>query len=378
MGQALQLALYAPRAYTQGNSYWRRIPMPAKTPASRPAFLSIRFKVLIPLMILLTSTFICTYSGSQYFLKTVIIRSMKQEAVYIRDAALLCLDPDMLGELTRDAQADPKTDWRLDDRYIELQECLLYGNINYERASLFTYYKTGENTFAYGVDGWQITYDAKLEDMIPFGEEMTLDLVGEEVYELLPEGLLGEKATEELSFDEEAEVSYFDLASPIQDRSGKMVGGIIVVVDANEFIESVDTLSILLFGIFIIIYFLIAFIVLVITGSATSQLRTLDAAARRVAEGDYTPVKVKKQVIGDEVSILAGVFNTMLEKIRGREEVLKQRVAELEIVIDCTKRKKQVQEIVDSEFFQDLAARAAKIRQRKPDDKEKPSDDSGK
>jgi HAMP domain-containing protein len=353
--------------------------MSAKTSASKSVFLSIRFKVLIPLMVLLTGIFICTYSGSQYFLRTVIIRSMKQEAVYIRDAALLCLDPGMLRELTRDAQADPQTDWRLDDRYIELQECLLYGNINYERASIFTYYKTGENTFAYGVDGWQITYDSKIEDMIPFGEEMTLELVGDAVYGLLPDGWLGEKATEELSFDEETEVSYFDLASPIQDESGKTVGGVIVVVDANEFIENVDTLSIVLVLIFIFIYLLITFIVLWITGSATSQLRTLNAAALRVAEGDYSPVKVKKQVVSDEVANLAGVFNTMLEKVHGREQVLKQRVAELEIVIDSGKREKQVQEIVDSEFFQDLAARAARIRgPKKGNDQEKPPDDSGK
>jgi methyl-accepting chemotaxis protein len=350
--------------------------------AKRP-FLSIRFKVLIPLMILLTVIFIVTYFGSQKFLKTTIFRFMKQEAASVRDAALNCIDPDMLGELTRDAQADPETDWRADDRYAEIQECLIYENINYERAVIFTYYQNDEGAFVFGVDGW-VEDESEEEESIPFGEEITAETVGDVVFEsmsngLLADGLMAESNTDELYYDDEEESSFFGLASPIQDESGETVGGIDVLVNANDFIENMDTLSLLLFAIFIVIYFLITAIVLWITGSATSQLRALNAVALRVAEGDYTPVKVKPQAVSDEVANLGGVFNTMLEKVRGREETLKQRVAELEIVIDSTKRKEDVQEIVDSEFFQDLATRAAKIRAaRKQNDQEDKSGDSSK
>lgn len=340
--------------------------MPAKTKASKSPFLSIRFKVLIPLMILLTGIFIITYAGSQKFLKTIIFRFMKQEAAAVRDAALNCIDPDMLRELTRDAQADPEADWIEDDRYVEIQECLLYGNINYERAAVFTYYQTDEGTFAFGVDGW-VEYDAAAEESVPFGEEITSETVGEVVFEsmsngLLENGLAAESTYDELFYDDEEDVSFFGLASPILDESGRAVGGIDVLVNASEFIENVDTLSVFLFAIFIAIYLLIAAIILGIIGSATAQLHTLNAAARRVAEGDYTSIKVKPQAVDDEVANLAVVFNTMLEKVRGREETLKQRVAELEIVIDSKKRQENVKEIVDSEFFQDLAARAAQIR----------------
>jgi hypothetical protein len=352
-------------------------PMSAKPPASKPAFLSIRFKVLIPLMFLLTIIFCITYSASQSFLKTFIIRFMKQEAVYVRDNALKCIDPDMLGELTRDAQADPETDWRKDDRYIKLQECLVNGNINQERASIFTYYQTGENTFAYGIKD-----DVKNENPVPFGEEMTMEKLGglwEYDYGLLTEGLLGEKVTDGLYYDEVADVNLFKLVSPIQNRSGKTIGGIVVLVKADEFIYNLDTLTIVLLGIFILIYVFITFIVLVVIGGATSQLHTLNTAAVRVAEGNYTPVKVKKQVVSDEVSNLARVFNIMLEKVRGREEILKKRVTELEIVIDSDKRSKQVKEIVDSEFFQGLTERAVRIRaSRKRGDQEKKSGDDGK
>jgi HAMP domain-containing protein len=357
--------------------------MPTKTPASKSAFLSIRFKVLLPLMILLTVIFIATYAGSQKFLKTIIFRFMKQETVSVRDAVLNCIDPDMLSELTRDAQADPETDWREDDHYIEIQECMIYENINYERAAIFTYYQNDEEAFAFGVDGW-VESGSEDEESIPFGEEITVETVGDIVFEsmsngLLANGLVAESSQDELYYDDEVEASFFGLASPILDESGRTVGGIVVLVNASDFIENVDTLSFLLFAIFIVIYFLITAIVLMITGSATSQLRALNTTALRVAEGDYTPVKVKSQAVNDEVTNLATVFNTMLEKVRGREETLKQRVAELEIVIDTNKRQAEVQEIVDSEFFQDLSARAAKIRAaRKQADQEDKSGDSDK
>jgi hypothetical protein len=340
------------------------------TKVSKPAFLSIRFKVLIPLMFLLTIVFCIMYFASQSFLRTVISRFMKQESMYIRNAVVACIDPDMLGGLTQDAQADPATDWRKDDRFVKVHDCLVDGNINRERASIFTYYQTGENTFAYGVRD-----DAEIADAAPFGEEITMEKLGGiwgKDYGLLAGGLSGESFSDELYYDEATDVNLFDIASPIQDGAGNTVGGVFVVVKANDFIYDLDSLTLMLLGIFVFIYIFIALVVLGVIGGATSQLRALNKAAVRVAEGDYTPVKVRKQWVGDEVFNLAGVFNTMLEKVRGREETLKKRVTELEIVIDASKKNKQVQEIVDSEFFQGLTERATRIRaSRKRDDQGK-------
>ena len=44
---------------------------------------------------------------------------------------------------------------------------------------------------------------------------------------------------------------------------------------------------------------------------------------------------------------------------------LRAQVAELRIVIDETKKEQQVSEIVDSEYFQELEARAKQMRERK-------------
>jgi hypothetical protein len=57
----------------------------------------------------------------------------------------------------------------------------------------------------------------------------------------------------------------------------------------------------------------------------------------------------------------------MVGKVRQREQSLRRQVEELRIEIDVAKRQKQVSEIVDSDFFQDLQTRARALRQRKRD-----------
>jgi hypothetical protein len=55
----------------------------------------------------------------------------------------------------------------------------------------------------------------------------------------------------------------------------------------------------------------------------------------------------------------------MVDKVRLREQALRQQVEELRIEIDETNRQKQVSEIVESDFFQGLQERARTMRQRK-------------
>jgi HAMP domain-containing protein len=67
----------------------------------------------------------------------------------------------------------------------------------------------------------------------------------------------------------------------------------------------------------------------------------------------------------DELGQLARVFQAMAQQIYVREQKLKQQVQELRIEINETKRQKQVQEIVESDFFQDLASKAQTLRKRR-------------
>ena len=67
----------------------------------------------------------------------------------------------------------------------------------------------------------------------------------------------------------------------------------------------------------------------------------------------------------DEINTLSGVFTIMVDKVHQREQALRQQVEELKIEIDENKRQKQVSEIVESDFFQQLQERARTLRQRK-------------
>jgi len=97
-----------------------------------------------------------------------------------------------------------------------------------------------------------------------------------------------------------------------------------------------------------------------------SRLARLNEGVARV--GTTGDLSVHIDLPGkDEMSRLATTFNSTLRALREslhREEVLQQQVAELRIEIDEAKKAKAVEEIVDTDYFRDLAARASDMRRR--------------
>ncbi len=81
----------------------------------------------------------------------------------------------------------------------------------------------------------------------------------------------------------------------------------------------------------------------------------------------------------DELSLLAGTINDMLQALQEsltREKHLKLEVDALRIEIDEVKQKEQVDEIVDSNFFQDLQSKAESIRNRHRPKEDAPDDEA--
>ena len=66
----------------------------------------------------------------------------------------------------------------------------------------------------------------------------------------------------------------------------------------------------------------------------------------------------------DEIGQLARVFKHMAHEVYVREQRLKQQVRDLRIEVDEAKRNKQVKEIVETDFFQDLTQKAQALRKR--------------
>ena len=66
----------------------------------------------------------------------------------------------------------------------------------------------------------------------------------------------------------------------------------------------------------------------------------------------------------DEIGRLAKVFDRMARQVRAREERLEREVRELSVQIDETKRRRQVAEVTETDYFRDLQRRAEELRGR--------------
>lgn len=67
---------------------------------------------------------------------------------------------------------------------------------------------------------------------------------------------------------------------------------------------------------------------------------------------------------GDEIGQLARVFKRMAQEVYSREQQLKQQVRDLRIEVDEARRSRHVQEIVETDFFQNLVIKAKALRSR--------------
>src|SRR5207249_9657301 len=66
----------------------------------------------------------------------------------------------------------------------------------------------------------------------------------------------------------------------------------------------------------------------------------------------------------DELGQLARVFDRMAREVYAREQRLKQQVEALRVEIDQAAREREVAEITETEYFQQLEQRAGELRAR--------------
>lgn len=160
--------------------------------------------------------------------------------------------------------------------------------------------------------------------------------------------------------------SWISVYIPLRDDRGNIVAMLGADIEASHVAEVQQEIRdrvVLAFG---ITYGTLFLLVYVVSGVFTKPLNQLTTVAERIGEGDYSQnfSEIQTTRVEDEISTLAQVFELMVSKVRQREETLKQQVAELKIEIDQAKRQKQVSEIVDTDFFQDLVIKARRMRGR--------------
>jgi CRP-like cAMP-binding protein len=93
------------------------------------------------------------------------------------------------------------------------------------------------------------------------------------------------------------------------------------------------------------------------------QFARVTAAAQAVEAGIYQPESLDEVAQReDELGQLARVFQRMVRQVYAREQELRKQVAGLRIEMDEARKARQVAEITESEYFQNLKARARQLR----------------
>ncbi len=158
--------------------------------------------------------------------------------------------------------------------------------------------------------------------------------------------------------------SWISAYRPILDSKGNQVGamGIDFTADyVNQVRKGVlDSIGIA----FIITYALMFVMVALISRLFTQPLVKLTRITEEITKGNYNQNfdTLTSSLFPDEIVTLTFAYEAALGSVRGVVENLTNQVVELQIVIDESQRKKNVSEIVESDFFRDLQMKAQKMR----------------
>lgn len=106
---------------------------------------------------------------------------------------------------------------------------------------------------------------------------------------------------------------------------------------------------------------------------ATTYIENAIDWSKRIAAGNYSFAEEQMEIVQativdskqpdeERANRFLGTFFRMVEEVRAREDELKQQLNQLKIEIDHARRKKEVDELTQSEFFLELKAKSEKLR----------------
>jgi HAMP domain-containing protein len=155
--------------------------------------------------------------------------------------------------------------------------------------------------------------------------------------------------------------------APILDENGEAVAIVGVDMEASEVLQMQARIRTTSIAVFLLAFASVFLAVIFASGAITKPLNQIMEAARNL-ENDkpYDPTQLRDVTDNtDELGMLARVFDEMAVQVQQRTEKLKEEVVQLRIEIDETKRKKQVSEIVESEYFKQLKEKTSALRKKR-------------
>jgi len=119
-------------------------------------------------------------------------------------------------------------------------------------------------------------------------------------------------------------------------------------------------------GIAVIVVASVAVLVaLLLARSIVKPIGALTKTATELEQGDYNLDELNQvSKSDDDIGNLVRVFTKMAEEVKAREQKLKQQLVELQIEIDQAKKERQVAEITETDYFQELQKKAKQMRRK--------------
>ncbi|MGF1577439.1 MAG: hypothetical protein ACFCU9_16145 [Cyanophyceae cyanobacterium] len=332
-------------------------PVPETKPASRQWFLSLRTKLLVGYTVVFSAVFGGAYYWFYDYSTERAMKRIEQDLTDTLAGAVNGINGDTFEALVTEVPAPEDQPYPEDERFWALIDWLKVVHSLEPRASAYTFIAGSEpgellwvaDSFTFLRPADQVSYLESYtnpESRITLGlQELTLSM---------------EPYTDPWGY-------WVSAYTPLRNSEGEIIGGIGMDFQANYVYEIQEGIQDSMLSSFLITYGSLSVLLFFVSGVLTKPLNTLQNVAEQIGRGEYGEGKVRLQSfihakLKDELSSLAEVFALMVGKVEEREAGLKQQIVELKIEIDEKKRNLQVSEIVESDFFSDLKAKAKIMR----------------
>ena len=321
---------------------------------------SLRYKILIGFFLIFSAAFAFAYYWFWQYSTNTAMGRIQQDLADTLHGTILGIDGDEFEALVKEGIPDENGLPSKDPRYIAHQDWLM---------SVYEIEPRAFNTYTYvkGVGPDEVLWIGdNYRDIFP-QQENTKFL---EPYTHTPEswimrGFEKEVVNPNLYSDPWGE--HLSAYGPIKNSKDFVVGAVGIDFRA-EYVRQVQsgilrTMLVSLFVAYVILFILIY----LMSSLMTNPIIKLARAAELVGEGDYQQdfSPLIKTRLPDEINVLASNFSIMVSKVFHREQTLRKQVEELKIEIDEARRSRQVEEIVETDFFRDLQAKADRMRSRR-------------
>ncbi len=361
------------------------------TPLKRPVkFISLQTKLIVGFTLIFTIVFASTYYWFYTFARDEALFQIK-EGLYdtIKGATETGIlnDKDTVQYINGDnmekliSEGTIRADGLSDDPlYWEQINTLCAIRRIEPRASLYTYIPSEKPGYLIFITSWGwCTEGATSDNFATFKQEIEFDNVVPNIEGLNQIVFQNDSeqswcthedpsCTPELYTDPYG--SWVSAYAPIKNSDGKTVAALGVDFKASYVNQVQREILNKIYFAFGITYAILILLVYFVAQTLTRPMSGLAKAAEQIGEGNYE-VGIKylselnlSEKYPDEIETLQRVFNGMIDKVYKREQNLRKEVEKLKIQIDEGKRKKQVEEIVDSEFFQAIRDKASEIRKK--------------